>query len=62
MTIDPITEDFNCPYCLSGKIGKTITQNLKNPDNYLKGVIIITTFIWLRCQNILHREIREITI
>ena len=62
MDIDPIAEDINCPHCHIGRIGKVIIQDLKKTHNYLEGVIVITTFICLRCQHIVHREIRAITI
>ena len=62
MSIDPILEDIRCPHCLTGIIGKTIAQELKNPDNYLEGVVVIITYICLRYQTTVHRDIREITI
>ena len=44
MSIEPITEDFHCPHCNTGRIGKIVTQDLKKPrklsgrsdcDNYI---------------------------
>ena len=62
MSIRPITEDTHCLYCPIGRIGKIVTQDLKNPGNFLEGVVVIITYLCLNCQSAIHREIREITI
>ena len=62
MSICPIIEDTRCPYYLIGLIGKKVTQDLKNPDNYLEGVGVIITYLYLSCQTTVHREIQEINI
>ena len=62
MSIRPLTEDTRCPYCGTGLIGKIVTCNVKNPDNYLEGLAIITTYICLRCQNVIRQEVRDFTL
>ena len=48
--------DTNCPYCGIGIIGKIVTYELKISENYLEGLVIITTYICLRCQAINHQN------
>ena len=62
MSINPVRQNYICFSCGQGRIGKTVTQELRNPDNYLKGVVVITTYICLQCQTVLHQETIEITI
>ena len=50
MGICPLTPDTNCPYCGIVLIGKIVTREVKNPENYIEGLIIITIYICLRCQ------------
>ena len=62
MSINPIRQNYVCFCCGSTRIGKIVAQELRNPDNYLEGVLIITTYICLRCQTVLHRETVGINI
>ena len=62
MSIAPIRQQYICYNCGLGRIGKLITQRLKNPDNYLEGVLVTTTFIYLNCQIVFHQETVEINI
>ena len=62
MSICPLTEDTLCPYCGIGLIGKTVTYNFRNPNNYLEGLVIITTYICLSCQIIIRMEVRDFSL
>ena len=53
MSVCPLTEDTLYPYCGIGLISEIVTCEFRNPDNYLEGAVIITTYIFLRCQNII---------
>ena len=56
MSICHILEEARCPHCEIGLIGKVVLYDLRNPENYLEGIIIITTYICLRCQIIIYQE------
>ena len=56
MSINPVRQTYICFNCGQGRIGKVVTQELRNPENYLEGVVIITTYICLHCQTVLHQE------
>ena len=62
MSIHPVQRNYICFNCGQGSIGKVVTQELVNPDNYLEGVVVITTYICLQCQIVLHQERVEINI
>ena len=62
MSITPVRQQYICFHCGLGRIGKIVTRELKNPDNYLDGVLVTTTYICLNCQVVLHQETVEITI
>ena len=62
MSINPIRQNYICFNCGLGRIGKLVTQELKNPDNYLEGVLVTITYIYLNCQTVLHQETGEINI
>ena len=62
MSICPLTEDTLCPYCGIGLTGKIVTWNFRNPENYLEGLVIITTCICLRCQTIIRLEVRDFSL
>ena len=62
MSIEPIIEEIRCPHCNIGRLGKIVTQDLKNPENYLEALFVITIYIYLRCQEIVHQEFREFTM
>lgn len=62
MSIAPIRQHYICYNCGLGRIGRLVTQRLKNPDNYLEGVVVTTTYICLNCQTVLHQETVEINI
>ena len=62
MSICPLTDDTLCPYCGIVLIGKIVTCNFRNPDNYLEGLVIITTHICLRCQTIIRLEVRDFSL
>ena len=62
MSISPIQRNYICFSCGQNRIGKVVTQELINPDNYLEGVVVITTYICLQCQIVLDQERIEITI
>ena len=62
MSINPIRQNYICFNCGLGRIGKLVTQELKNPDNYLEGVLVTTTYICLNCQTVLHQETVKINI
>jgi len=62
MSISPIQRNYICFSCGQDRIGKVVTQELRNPENYLEGVIITTTYICLLCQTIVHQETVEFTI
>ena len=62
MSIPPVRQQYICFNCGLGRIGKLVTQRLKNPDNYLEGVLVTTTYICLNCQTVLHQETVEINI
>ena len=62
MNIDPIRENYICFSCGLGRIGKIVTRELKNPYNYLEGVLVTTTFICLQWQIVLYQETIEVTI
>ena len=54
MSINPIRTNYICFSCGLGRIGKIVTLELKNLENYFEGVLVTTTFIYLNCQTILH--------
>ena len=62
MSICPLTEDTLSPYCGIGLIGKIVTCNVRNLDNYLEGFVIIITYICLRCQTIVRLEVRDFSL
>ena len=62
MSKAPIRQQYICFNYGLGRIGKLITQRLKNPDNYMEGVLGTTTYICLNCQTVLHQETVEINI
>ena len=62
MSISPFTEDTPCPYCRTGLIGKIVTCDLRNPQNYFEELIIITTYICVGCQTIIEQEVRDFTL
>ena len=45
MNICPLIPDTSCPYCGIGLIGKIVSCDLKNPEDYLEGLVIITTYL-----------------
>ena len=55
----PILGETRCPYCLIGLIGKILSYDLRNRENYLEGLVIITTYICLRCQIPIDQEVRD---
>ena len=61
MSICPLAEDRRCHHCGVGLIGKIVSYDLKSYDNYLEGLIVIITYVCLRCQVTIHQEIREFT-
>ena len=62
MSIGPIRENSIRFSCGLGRIGKIVTRELKNRENYLEGILVTTTFICLHCQCILYQETIEVTI
>ena len=58
MSICPLSED-TLPLEL---ISKIVTCDLKNPENYLEGLVIITTCICLRCQTIIRLEVSDFSL
>ena len=62
MTVQPIRLEIRCPYCQNSIIGKIVTCELKNPENYLEGLIIITIYICVGCQTIIEQEVRDFTL
>ena len=62
MSIVLVQRNYICFSCGQGRIGKIVTQRLKDPDDYLEGVIVTTTYICLHCQTVLHQETFEINI
>ena len=51
MSICPLTEDTHCPYCGMGLIGKIVNCDLKNSEDYVEGLVIITTYICFEVPN-----------
>ena len=49
MSINPIRQNYICFNGGPARIGKLVTQELKNPNNYLEGVLVTTTYICLNC-------------
>ena len=62
MALQPISLEIGCPYCQNSIIGELITCELKNPENYLEGLIFITIYICLRCQTIVDLLVRDFTL
>ena len=62
MSIPEVRQNYVCFNCGLGRIGRVVAQELKNPDNFLEGVIVTTTYICLNCQTILRQETVEINI
>ena len=62
MGINSIRENYICFSCGLGRIGKIVTQELKNSENYLESVLVTMTCICLIYQIILHQETVEVTI
>ena len=62
MAVQPIRLEIRCPYCQNSIIGKIVTCALKNPENYLEGLIIITTYICVGCQAVIDREIKDFSL
>ena len=59
MSICHIFEEARCPHCEVGLIGKVVSYNLWNRENYLDGIVIITTYICLRCQITIYQEVSD---
>ena len=38
MSICPLSEDTRCPHCVVGLLGKIVSYDLKNRENYLEGL------------------------
>ena len=49
-------------YCQVGLIGKVITYDLRDRNNYLRGIVIITTYICLRCLVKIYPEVRDYSL
>ena len=62
MAVQPIWLEIRCPYCQNSIIGKIVTCELKNPENYLEGFIIITTYICVGCQTVIDQEVRDFSL
>ena len=62
MAVQSINLEIRCPYCQNSIIGKIVTCELKNPENYLEGLIIITTYICGGCQTVINQVIRDFTL
>ena len=62
MAVQPIGLEIRCPYFQNSIIGKIVTCELKNPENYLEGLIIIVTYICGGCQTITEQEVRDFTL
>ena len=62
MAVQPIRLEIRCPYCQNSIIEKIVTCELKNPENYLEGLIIIATYICVGCQTIIEQEVRDFTL
>ena len=62
MSIGHVFEEARCPHCGVGLIGKLVSYNFKNRDNYLEGLVIIATYICLRCQITIHQEVRDFVL
>ena len=62
MSIRHIFEEASCPHCEIGLIGKVVTYDLRNRENYLDGIVIITIYICLRCQVTIYEEIRDFSL
>ena len=45
MSICSLILDTNYPYCGIGLIDKILSCDLKNPEDYLEGLVIITAYI-----------------
>ena len=50
MSICDIFEEARCPHCKVRLIGKVVSYDLRNPESYFEGIIIITTYICVQCQ------------
>ena len=59
MSISPTFGETHYPYCLVELIRKIVLYELRNLENYLKGLIIITTCICLRCQITIQQEAKD---
>ena len=62
MSIPLNRQQFNCFNCGLRRIGIIVTRELKNPENFLEGVLVISKYICLNCQTVLHQETVEINI
>ena len=62
MVAQPLRLEIRCPYCQNSIIGKNVTCELKNPEKYLEGLIIIATYIYVGCQTIIEQEVRDYTL
>ena len=59
MSICRIFEEARCPHCEVGLIRKVVSYDLWNRENYLDGIVIITTYICLWCQVTIYQEIKD---
>ena len=62
MAVQSIRLEIGCPYCQNSIIGKIATCELGNPENYLEGLIIITTYICAGCQTIIDQQVRDFSL
>ena len=62
MAVQSIRLEIRCPYCQNSIIGKIVTCELKNPENYLEGLITIATYICVGCQTIIEQEVGDFTL
>ena len=50
------------PLLLKSIIGKIVTCELKNPENYLVGLVIITAYMCVGCQTVIDQEVRDFSL
>ena len=62
MAVQRISLEIRCPYYQNNIIGKIVTCKLKNPENYLEGLIIVTTYICVVCQIVVDQEVRDFSL
>ena len=62
MSICHIFEEARCSYCEIGLIGKVVTYNFWDNNDYLSGIVVIPRCISLRYQVTIYQEVRDYSL